>query len=101
MIHCRQNQKEDAKTIKGNNQVDTTAKRVVLEPVTWQLPLIKPNPSNYSLNYTKKKKLQKKSRSLWVAMNRGNNSFPKLQLLKTSGRLIKVLTKGQKPYTNG
>ena len=52
---------------KEKHKVDTTAKRVALEPVTWQLPLIKPDPSNYSSTYTKKNYkmgLQKKSRRL-------------------------------------
>ena len=55
MIHCWGHQKRDAEVKKGNNKVDTIAKRPALELVTWQLPLIRkrPNPSNYSPVYTK------------------------------------------------
>ena len=40
VIRCRGHQKGGAEVIKGN-KADATAKRAALEPLTWQLPLIR------------------------------------------------------------
>ena len=86
VIHCRSHPKWDAEVIKGNNKEDTTAKRVALEPLTWQLPLIprRPDPSNYSPIYTKeeldKAQIWDFSRDLgghvWLVNDDGQYFFP-------------------------
>lgn len=56
VTHNKGQPKGDKKVIKGN-KARTTARRAVLGPVTWQLPLItsRPDPSNHSHVYTKEK----------------------------------------------
>lgn len=53
VIHCKGSSKRP-EVKKGNNEADAAAKRAVLEPVTWQLPLMpkRTDLSNYSPLYT-------------------------------------------------
>ena len=66
-IHCRGHPKGGSEVRRGN-MVDTTAQRVILETVTWHLPLTpqRPDLSNYSLIITKEK-LDKACK--WVLVN--------------------------------
>eukprot|EP00069_Balaena_mysticetus_P007781 bmy_05654T0 len=108
VTHRRGRQKGDAER---NNKADAIAKRVVRELVTWQLPLIpqRPDPSNYSPICIKEEidKVQKRGfiRDLgghgWLVNEHEPYFFPQLQLVKPSGRLIKKLTMGGKPYIIG
>ncbi|TKC43292.1 hypothetical protein EI555_015198, partial [Monodon monoceros] len=103
--NCRDQQKGDTELIRGNNEADTAAKRAALEPVsnlsTTLIPR-RPDPSNYSSVYTKEEsdKVPKWgfSRNLGGHLvNKGHASFPKLRLVKTSGKFNKEFSNGVKP----
>ncbi|TEA29960.1 hypothetical protein DBR06_SOUSAS11010030, partial [Sousa chinensis] len=111
VIHCRDHQKGNMEVIKGNNKVDTTAKRACPEPVTWQLSLIpkRPDPSNYSPVYTKEKldTAQKGgfNRDLrghgWLVNKHGKQFFSQTAACQAIREGIKEIIMGRKPYIMG